>query len=58
MKVFMADPFQVKRLERAIGRELTPEEKAGEKSVKYVKDGKRVIERVKQLNFRDLYSRG
>jgi len=55
---FIRDMFQVKRLERILGRRLTELEMSGEKAVKYRKeDGQMAYERIKKYNIRDFYTK-
>jgi len=53
----IGEPFQIRRLERIIGRKLHEVERKGILPIKY-KQGNRIIyERIKQHNFKDFYSK-
>lgn len=58
MTTYMADPFQVRSLEKKIGRKLTTTELEGEQPVRY-KDvnGRTHHEYIKRHNMRDFYGK-
>ena len=58
MQSHICDPFQVKKLEKLLKRELKPEERDGEVPVKVkMPDGRWHIEWVRKFNFRDFYGK-
>lgn len=55
MTSWLHDPFQVKRLEKKLGRKLSTVELEGEQPVR-VKEGGRIrFEYIKKYNFKDFY---
>lgn len=58
MQVYMADPFQVRALEKKIGRALTESEREGHEPVRIKDSNGRVrMEYVKRHNMRDFYGK-
>ena len=58
MTSYMCDPFQVKKLQRLVKRELTELERMGEMPVRWKDtDGRVQFEWVKRYSMKDFYSR-